>query len=68
MSISALDSIVLDPKARCSVTYAKARVAIDTEAKCRAERRKMRAIVIEHLHGTVAKGEVVFPDNSKARF
>lgn len=63
-----LDEVILDPKARASVNYAKSRIAIDSAAVSRAERRRLRNIVIEAFHGSVSNGEVVFPDNSKARF
>lgn len=66
--MSILDKVTLDPKARASVNYAKSRIAIDSTASSRAERRHLRNIVIQAFDGKVTNGEVVFPDNSKARF
>lgn len=68
MNLSILDSIQINPKARKSVEYAKARTAIDDNSTCRKERRQLKVLVAEHLGGKIAEGEVVFPDDSKARF
>ena len=67
------DSIVIDTKApRASVEYAKARAAIDAEAKSRMQRRDARMAVVSVLHGMLenknGKTIVVFPDSSEAKF
>lgn len=76
---NALDSIILDPKARASINYAKARCAIESNLPNRAEKRLAKLTVIEHLGGTVIHPQqqphskplpnyVLFADNTKARF
>lgn len=67
------DNIDIDTKApRASVEYAKARAAIDLQAKSRIQRRNARMAVVSVLHGMLeSKGGrtiVVFPDQSEARF
>lgn len=80
MNLTLLDSVVIDAKLRPSINYAKARAAIESVAKNRAEKRTAKLAVVEFLHGTLHTGKalnrtgehapnyVVFPDNSKAKF
>lgn len=75
-----LDSIVLDPKARSSINYAKARMAIEAAYPKRAERRAAKLAVVQHLGGTIVHPKAIppqktplpnfvqFDDSSKARF
>lgn len=67
------DNINIDASApRASVEYAKARAAIDLQAKSRIQRRNARMAVVSVLHGMLESKEgktiVVFPDQSEARF
>lgn len=81
MNFSALADITFDPKAKRSINYAKARAAIEQEAKNRHEQRQSKQVVIEHLggkleeawHERTASGikkhfRVKFPDGSIARY
>lgn len=80
MNTAILDTIQLDPKARASINYAKAREAIQVAFPNRAEKRRAKLIVVEALHGTLIHPKashpsrtpppnyVQFDDHSKARF
>lgn len=78
--LDVLNDIQLDHKARASITYAKARCAIEAAFHNRKQRREAKLAVIEYLggtlvHPTVPLGNktplpnfVLFDDSSKARF
>lgn len=75
-----LNSIILDPKARASINYAKARIAIEAAYHNRSARRSAKLAVVEHLGGQLVHPKaippkrtplpnfVLFSDSSKARF
>jgi hypothetical protein len=79
-SASVLDSIILDPKQRGSINYAKARIAIEESIPNRRDKRLAKLAVVEHLGGVLMHPKAVFPmktpppnfvqfgDSSKARF
>lgn len=77
-----IDSVVINAKGRGSVEYAKARAAIELDASDIARHNQARAhnwtkrvkgVVIDHLHGEIRKGKdgkpdsVVFKDGSVAK-
>lgn len=75
-----LDKITFDPKARASINYVKARIAIEAAYPNRKIRRSAKLVVIEHLNGQLVHPKVtppqktplpnfvLFEDSSKARF
>lgn len=75
-----LNSIFFNPKARASINYAKARIAIEAAIPQRAKKRAAKLAVVEHLGGqlmhpkavppqkTPLPNFVLFADSSKARF
>jgi len=73
-----IDTLELNPNDRKSITYAKAKAAIEQEFKCRAEKRQAKLAVIDFLGGTLKHGKtrgsiklpnyVVFDDKTKAKF
>lgn len=76
---SSLDNIQLDKSSPANINYVKARMAIEAQLQTRSERRAAKMAVISYLNGEVrhpdpadkAKGatnQVVFEDNTKARF
>lgn len=77
---SFLDTIVIDPKARCNTNYVKARYAIEDAFKSRSDKRSAKQVIIDALHGTivhkphtanvtvVSHNVVAFPDGSRAQY
>jgi hypothetical protein len=74
-----LDDVKLDPKSPANINYVKARCAIEDAMKNRTARRSAKMVVIAHLKGEIhhpnpaevkrgATKQVVFADNTKARF
>jgi hypothetical protein len=71
MDTYSLDGIMINPKERGSISYVKAKLAIEEAAKNRAEKRAAKQILIEHLKGKIVQEShkcVQFPDGSKARY
>lgn len=79
MNTAILDNIQIDPKARASINYAKARCAIEANLKCRKDKRAAKMVLVEHLGGTIIHPEqksglkplpnyVLFADKTQARF
>lgn len=80
-SASLLDQIVesIDSKSPANINYVKARMVIEQAQLARAPKRELKMEVISYLKGAIkhpsadekAKGmtnQVVFSDNTKARF
>jgi hypothetical protein len=74
-----LNELMLDSKLPANINYVKARCAIEEAFNCRRDLRAAKLAVIEHLNGTIkhptqaqlARGatkQVLFPDNTKAKF
>jgi hypothetical protein len=73
-----LDTLELNPNDRKSFTYAKAKLAIEQEFKCRSLKRAAKLAVIDFLGGKLRHGKmrgsiklpnyVVFNDGTKAKF
>ena len=78
MKTTILDGVIINPKEKGSIAYAKARAAIEQAAECRNEQRQAKQTVIEYLRGTIADRKqgkfgtvqktVTFPDNSQAKY